>query len=67
MDEKIIFETIFEKNENIEAIRNKNLTEKFAKMSYTHQKEFVVSINEAKKEETRIRRIEKAIEIISKK
>lgn len=50
-----------------EALKNANLTEKFEKLSYTHQKEYVVSINEAKKEETRIRRIEKAIEMISKK
>lgn len=50
-----------------EALQIAGLTEKFGKMSYTHQKEYVVSIIEAKKEETRVRRIKKAIEIISKK
>jgi bifunctional DNA-binding transcriptional regulator/antitoxin component of YhaV-PrlF toxin-antitoxin module len=49
------------------ALKGSSLTEAFEKMSYTHQKEYVVSINEAKKEETRIRRIEKAIEMIGKK
>lgn len=48
-------------------LKNADLTERFEKLSYTHQKEYVVSINEAKKEETRIRRIGKAIEMISKK
>ncbi len=50
-----------------EALKEANLTEAFAKMSYTHQKEYVVAINEAKKAETRIRRINKAIEMIGKK
>jgi uncharacterized protein YdeI (YjbR/CyaY-like superfamily) len=36
-------------------------------MSYTHQKEYVNSIIEAKKEETRLKRIAKAIEMIGKK
>lgn len=50
-----------------EALQIAGLTEKFGKMSYTHQKEYALSVIEAKKEETRIRRIEKAIEMISKK
>lgn len=49
------------------ALRENNLTEAFEKMSYTHQKEYVLAVNEAKKEETRIRRIEKTIEMIEKK
>jgi len=49
------------------ALKDNNLTEAFEKMSYTHQKEYVVSINEAKKEETRIRRIEKNIEMLKRK
>ena len=39
----------------------------FEKLSYTHQKEYVVWINEAKKEETRQKRIAKTIEILKKK
>lgn len=50
-----------------QALKEADLTEVFNKMSYTHQKEYVNSINEAKKEETRIRRIEKMIEAIRKK
>lgn len=50
-----------------EALKNAGLTEAFEKLSYTHQKEYVVAINEAKKEETRIRRIEKTIEAVGKK
>ena len=41
--------------------------EKFDKLSYTHQKEFINSINEAKKPETRIKRIQKMIEMLDKK
>ncbi len=51
-----------------EALQKNDLTEVFAKMSFTHQKEYARAIVEAKKEETRTRRIEKAIEqLISKK
>jgi len=35
------------------------------KLSYTHQREYVQAIEEAKKEETRLRRIEKSIEMLS--
>ena len=48
-------------------LKKNNLTDVFAKMSYTHQKEYVNAINEAKKEETRIRRIEKTIEMLKEK
>lgn len=44
-----------------------NLQDAFSKLSYTHQKEHVNSINEAKREETRVRRIERAIEQIAAK
>lgn len=37
------------------------------KLSYTHQKEYVQAIEEAKKTETRVRRIEKAITQLSAK
>lgn len=50
------------------ALQKNDLTEDFAKLSYTHQKEFVNAVNEAKKEETRVRRIEKTIEhLLSKR
>ena len=51
-----------------DALKKTDLTEVFSKMSFTHQKEYVRAIIEAKKEETRIRRIEKTIEqLISKR
>lgn len=36
----------------------------FEKLSFTHKKEYVNWINDAKKEETRIRRLDKAIEML---
>jgi bacteriocin resistance YdeI/OmpD-like protein/uncharacterized protein DUF1905 len=36
----------------------------FDKLSYTHQREYVMWINEAKREETRLNRIAKAIEML---
>jgi hypothetical protein len=41
--------------------KNKEAKSNFEKSSYTHQKEFVTWIEGAKKEETRARRIEKAV------
>ncbi|HJR80090.1 MAG TPA: YdeI/OmpD-associated family protein [Anaerolineales bacterium] len=38
----------------------------FDKLSYTHQREYVMWINEAKREETRQNRIAKAIEMLKK-
>ncbi len=38
----------------------------FEKLSYTHQREYVMWINEAKKEETRQKRIAKTIEMLKK-
>ena len=43
------------------------LLEKFQKQSYTHQKEYVEWINEAKKEETREQRISQTVEMIMEK
>jgi hypothetical protein len=40
---------------------------KFEKLSYTHQKEHIRAVEDAKKEETKIKRIEKMIEMLSKK
>ena len=50
-----------------DALEKASLQDIFSKMSYTHQKEYVNAINEAKREETRVRRIGKTIEEISKK
>jgi len=41
-----------------------NIKEYFDKMSYTHRKEFVEWINSAKKVETRVNRIDKAINML---
>ena len=49
------------------ALSDQGLTNAFAAMSYTHRKEHVRAIEEAKAPETRLRRIEKAIEMISAK
>jgi hypothetical protein len=38
----------------------------FRKLSYTHRKEYCRWITEAKKEETRLKRLEKAIEMLKK-
>ena len=50
-----------------EALKKAGMTDVFAKMSFTHQKEYVNAVNDAKKVETRIRRIEKTIEMLRKK
>lgn len=66
---------ILEKDEEIRTVdipadflkalnRNKKLKEAFDSMSYTHRKEYVNSINDAKKPETRLKRIEKSLEMI---
>jgi len=39
--------------------KDQRAKEKFSKLSYSHQREYVMWINEAKKDETRQRRIEK--------
>jgi hypothetical protein len=50
-----------------EALKTDNLTDSFNKMSFTYQKEYSNAVNEAKKEETRIRRIEKIVGILKRK
>ena len=50
-----------------EALKNAGLTDVFSNLSYTHRKEYVNAINEAKKEETRVKRIERTIELVSLK
>ena len=44
---------------------SKAASARWEKLSYTHQKEYVKSIEEAKKPETRARRIEKALDQLS--
>jgi len=46
--------------------KNKKALEKFEKLSFTHKKEYIQAILEAKKPESRLRRIEKTIEMLSK-
>ena len=50
-----------------DALAKSGLSESFSKLSYTHQKEYVNSVSEAKREETRTRRIEKTIEMLKEK
>lgn len=47
-------------------LKKENLLPFFEKLSYTHRKEYCRWIAEAKKEETRLRRLEKAIEMLRK-
>ena len=49
------------------ALEKSGLSESFSKLSYSHQKEYANSITEAKREETRARRIEKTIEMLKEK
>jgi len=50
-----------------DALESSGMSEVFSNMSYTHQKEYVNSVKDAKKEETRVRRIEKTIEMLKAK
>jgi len=45
--------------------KNSRAKKAWEKLSYTHQREYVMAIEDAKKEETRARRIAKAIEQIA--
>jgi bifunctional DNA-binding transcriptional regulator/antitoxin component of YhaV-PrlF toxin-antitoxin module len=49
------------------AIKKGGLTPAWDKLSYTHRKEHVRAIEEAKRAETRTKRIEKALEMLAKK
>lgn len=46
------------------SLKKNNLIEKFDSLSYTQKKEYVIWINDAKKEETREKRVEKTINVI---
>ena len=45
-------------------MKNEGILDSFERLSYTHRKEYCRWITEAKKEETRLRRIGKAIEML---
>jgi bifunctional DNA-binding transcriptional regulator/antitoxin component of YhaV-PrlF toxin-antitoxin module len=47
-------------------MKKEGLLAVFKKLSYTHRKEYCRWITEAKKEETRLKRLEKAIEMLKK-
>ena len=47
-------------------MKKERLLPVFEKLSYTHRKEYCRWITEAKKEETRVRRLQKAIEMLKK-
>jgi uncharacterized protein YdeI (YjbR/CyaY-like superfamily) len=47
-------------------LKKEGLLPLFDKLSYTHRKEYCRWITEAKKEETRLRRLEKAVEMLRK-
>lgn len=49
------------------ALENAGLLESFNNMSYSHKKEYILWIKEAKKEETRLKRVEKLIMILREK
>jgi uncharacterized protein YdeI (YjbR/CyaY-like superfamily) len=48
------------------ALRKARLEPAFEKLSYTHRKEHINAIEEAKQPQTRARRIERMIEMLSK-
>ncbi len=50
-----------------ESLENAGILESFNNMSYSHKKEYILWIKEAKKEETRDRRIEKMIAVLREK
>lgn len=56
---------VVEVPEDFAEVMEINVRAAFDKLSYTHQKEYVAWIVEAKKAETRQRRIEKAVEMIA--
>jgi len=45
----------------LDSLKNLNLTEKFATLNYSQRKEFARSVNDAKSDETRQRRIQKIV------
>ncbi|MBN2174798.1 MAG: YdeI/OmpD-associated family protein [Bacteroidales bacterium] len=58
---------VYPPSELLDALRKAGILDKFEKMSFTHKKEYVQEIVEAKKPETRETRIRKTIEMIQSK
>jgi hypothetical protein len=50
----------------VKALEAASLVDRWRKLSYTHQREHVEAIEDAKKPETRARRIERAIQMVGK-
>lgn len=50
----------------VKALEAASLSDRWRKLSYTHQREHVEAIEDAKKPETRARRIERAIQMVGK-
>ena len=50
-----------------QAIKKSGLSAEWDKLSFTHRKEHVRAVEEAKRPETRIKRIEKAVEMLAAK
>jgi len=50
-----------------DAMKKAGVLDKFSQMSFTHRKEYARDVRKAKREETRIRRIEKNIEMLRTK
>jgi hypothetical protein len=51
----------------VKALKAASLWERWQKLSFTHQREHVEAIEDAKKPETRSRRVEKAVEMVGAK
>ncbi|TXK51975.1 hypothetical protein FVR03_02520 [Pontibacter qinzhouensis] len=49
-----------------EALEAANLRSSFEQLAFTHKKEMIVSLLEAKRPETRLKRVQKAIELVRK-
>ena len=49
-----------------DAMKKEGVIALFDRLSYTHRKEYCRWITEAKREETRLRRLEKAVEMLKK-
>ena len=49
-----------------DAMKKEGVISVFDRLSYTHRKEYCRWITEAKKEETRLRRLEKAVQMLKK-
>jgi hypothetical protein len=58
---ELVVPAVFEK-----LMKKEGLLPVFEKLSYTHRKEYCRWISEAKKEETRLKRLEKAVDMLKK-